>query len=80
VNRRTLDRRLREEGTSFQHILDEVHFETACQLLENTELPINDIAVSVGYSQSSAFTRAFRRWCSVGPSRWRLNESRASLS
>jgi len=80
LNRRTLDRRLHDHGTNFQRVLDEIRFETACQLLDNTQLPLTDIAASLGYSESSAFTRAFRRWSGDAPSRRRRTKWRESLS
>jgi AraC-like DNA-binding protein len=67
-------------STNFQQILDEIRFEAACQLLDKTQLPITDIAGSLGYSESSAFTRAFRRWSGAAPSRRRQTELRDSLS
>ena len=76
LHRRTLNRRLHDQGTNFQHILDEIRFEAACQLLDNTQLPLTDIAASLGYSESSAFTRAFRRWSSAAPSRRRHREGK----
>jgi AraC-like DNA-binding protein len=60
LHRRTLNRRLHDQGTNFQQVLDEIRFEAACQLLDKTPLPLTDIAASLGYSESSAFTRAFR--------------------
>jgi AraC-like DNA-binding protein len=80
LHRRTLSRHLNDQGTNFQRVLDEIRFEVACQLLDNTQLPLTDIAASLGYSESSAFTRAFRRWSGAAPSRWRLTEWRGSLS
>jgi AraC-like DNA-binding protein len=80
LHRRTLNRRLNDQGTNFQQVLDEIRFEAACQLLDNTQLPLTDIAASLGYSESSAFTRAFRRWSGAAPSRRRRTESRDSLS
>jgi AraC-like DNA-binding protein len=80
LHRRTLNRRLHDQGTNFQHILDEIRFEAACQLLDKTRLPLTDIAASLGYSESSAFTRAFRRWSGVAPSHRRQTELRGSLS
>jgi AraC-like DNA-binding protein len=50
---------------------DEVQFELACQLLRNTTIPTCQIASIVGYSESSAFNRAFRRWAGVPPAEWR---------
>ncbi|HEX5640291.1 MAG TPA: AraC family transcriptional regulator [Burkholderiaceae bacterium] len=73
---RTLNRRLRAEGTSLQAIRDEVTAEAACQLLGNTEKPASEVALMLGYSDSSAFTRAFRRWCGVPPAQWRATGQR----
>ena len=75
-HRRTLSRRLRTEGTTFQRVLDEVRFEAARHLLEYTRLPVTEVAASVGYSETSAFSRAFRRW-SGGPPSYR--RSRAEI-
>lgn len=71
LHRRTLNRRLKDQGTTFQQILDEVRFEVARQLLGNTEMPIPDIATALCYSEVSAFTHAFRRWTGTSPHRWR---------
>jgi AraC-like DNA-binding protein len=67
MHRRTLNRRLKVEGTTFQALLDEVRFEAACQLLDATRIPITEIAMSLGYSETSAFSRAFRRWSGSTP-------------
>jgi AraC-like DNA-binding protein len=48
-----------------------VQFELACQLLRDTTIPTGQIASIVGYSESSAFNRAFRRWAGVPPAEWR---------
>jgi AraC-like DNA-binding protein len=62
-----LNRRLKAEGTTFQKLLDEVRFEAACQLLDTGRIPITEIAVSLGYAETSAFSRAFRRWSGTTP-------------
>ena len=67
MHHRTLNRRLRAEGTTFQQLLDEARFEAACQLLDTAHIPITDIASSLGYSETSAFSRAFRRWSGTTP-------------
>jgi AraC-like DNA-binding protein len=74
---RTLNRRLRAEGTSLQAIRDEVIAEAACQLLGSTEKPASEVALILGYSDSSAFTRAFRRWRGVPPAQWRARRRKA---
>jgi AraC-like DNA-binding protein len=79
MNRRTLNRRLEALGTSFQKILDEVRFEAARQLLDATKIPLTEIAACLGYSESSAFSRAFRRWSGEAPSSRRL-PARTQLS
>ncbi|MFC1778277.1 AraC family transcriptional regulator, partial [Pseudomonadota bacterium] len=61
MHRCTLSRHLKELGTSFQNLLDEVRFEIARQLLEDSRMEIIQIAALLGYSNASAFTRAFRR-------------------
>jgi AraC-like DNA-binding protein len=67
MHHRTLNRRLRAEGTTFQKVLDEVRFEAACQLLDTASISITEIAVALGYTEPSAFTRAFRRWSGTTP-------------
>ena len=71
MHRRTLNRHLQAQGTSFQKVLDEVRFESARQLLDATRIPLDEIATSLGYSEASAFSRAFRRWSGAPPSRHR---------
>jgi AraC-like DNA-binding protein len=73
MHRRTLSRRLKEQGTTFRDVLEDVRFEAACQLLGATRLPLDDIAAALGYAGISPFTRAFRRRTGVPPGQWRLN-------
>jgi AraC-like DNA-binding protein len=76
MHRRTLNRRLKEDGTSFREIVESVRHEVARQLLANTRLPLNEIATALDYADPSIFTRAFRRWSGVSPSEWREAEGR----
>jgi AraC-like DNA-binding protein len=71
MHRRTLNRCLRREGTTFRAVLDRVRFEAARDLLRDRRRDIEDVARALGYAEPSAFTRAFRRWAGVPPSRWR---------
>jgi AraC-like DNA-binding protein len=68
---RTLKRRLADAGTTFLELREQVRFETACQLLRDSQVSINEVAHALGYSESSSFTRAFKRWAGVGPAEWR---------
>jgi AraC-like DNA-binding protein len=71
MHRRTLNRRLKAEGTTFQRVLDEVRFDIARDLLENTHVPLDDIAATLGYAAVTPFMRTFRRWSGTTPGQWR---------
>ena len=71
LHRRTLHRRLREQGTTFQQVLDDVRFEVACKLLADAPRPMSEVAARLGYAEPSAFGCAFRRWSGTSPLRWR---------
>jgi len=62
MSRRTLARKLKEENTSFQELLEKTRKELATDYLQQKTLSINDIAFMLGFSESSAFSRAFKRW------------------
>jgi len=68
---RTLRRKLAAAGSSFQALLDEVRLDLARDLLGKPEPGINDIALTLQYSDARAFIRAFRRWTGQTPARWR---------
>jgi AraC-like DNA-binding protein len=78
MHRRTLNRRLKAEGTTFREVLDEVRFEAACQLIDTARIPMTEIAASLGYSETSAFSRAFRRWSGIAPVQRRRRSEKAS--
>ena len=59
---RTLRRRLAAENTSFQALVDEVRFDVAKSYLERGDMTTDEIALLLGFSEVSAFYRAFRRW------------------
>ena len=67
VSARTYRRRLAEEGTSFQNLLDAVRAEHATRLLRETRLPIASIAYRLGFNDPSNFRRALRRWTGQAP-------------
>lgn len=71
MHRRTLSRRLKGSGMGYRAIANEIRFEIARQLLTDTQVPLAQIAAALGYSEASAFTRAFRRWSGQTPKTWR---------
>ena len=71
VSRRTLTRRLAEEGASFRQLLDDVRRDFARALLQDPTLSIGDIAFFLQYSEPAAFHRSFRRWTGRTPQAFR---------
>jgi AraC-like DNA-binding protein len=80
MHRRTMSRHLRTEGLVFRQMANEIRFEIACELMENTDMALSQVAAVLRYSELSAFTRAFRRWSGQTPSAWRANHSRVQKS
>jgi AraC-like DNA-binding protein len=76
ISSRTLQRRLQDEGSSFQRVLEEARRQLARQYLNNSILELNEAAYLLGYEDSNSFVRAFRTWEGVPPARWR-EEQRA---
>lgn len=71
VSERTLKRRLQEEGTSFRTLLAESRCSAAESLLKDHRLTMTDIASRLGFSDSSTFSQAFKRWYGVAPQVYR---------
>ena len=68
---RTLQRKLSEEGVSYQQLLDQVRQQAARHLLTSTNLEAGEIAFFLGFEELNSFTRAFNQWEGMSPSRWR---------
>ena len=68
----TLQRRLGDHGLTFTQLVDNVRRELAQHYLSQANLPISELALLLGYSEASAFSRAFRRWFGVSPRQWRV--------
>ena len=69
---RTLQRRLHEEGTNYSEVVEEARRSSAMHALLKTDTSLPDLAAQLGYSEQSAFTRAFRRWTGTTPNRYRI--------
>ncbi len=70
VSLRTLSRALAEEGTSYRDILEEVREILARSYLRDSTSTIGEIALRLGFSDTSAFSRAFRRWTDQAPTEY----------
>ena len=73
----TLRRRLEAEGTSYQGVKDELRRDAAVHQLCGTRLSIANIASALGFQETSAFHRAFKRWSGVQPGEYRRRAGQA---
>jgi AraC-like DNA-binding protein len=72
MSMRSFTRRLAAEGTSFGEILDRLRNRLAVRYLEDERISLQQVAWLLGYSESAAFSHAFKRWFGISPSRARL--------
>lgn len=75
VSARTLQRRLQDEGTSFQQTLDSLRESLALHYLRNTEMSSAEISFLLGFEDSNSFARAFQSWSGKTPQTVRLEMS-----
>jgi AraC-like DNA-binding protein len=71
ISTRTFQRKLREEGTCYQDLLDDTRLNLSRRYLQEPELAICEVAYILGFSEPSAFYRAFRRWTGITPKEFR---------
>ena len=71
ISGRTLQRRLRDEGTSFREVLATTRRDLAEALLATGVGSVTEIGHRLGFSETAAFSRAFRRWTGQSPATWR---------
>jgi AraC-like DNA-binding protein len=67
VSRQTLFRKLKAEGVTYEKVLDELRHKLALHYLAGKKVSVNETAYLVGFSEPSAFTRAFKRWTGASP-------------
>jgi len=68
---RTLQRKLVSEGTSYQELLNQIRLERATDMLNNTQLAIQDIAFNLGFTDGRSFHRSFKSWTGQTPGDFR---------
>lgn len=71
VSRRTLERKLANEGTSFTAIKDDYLQRKSFELLSDSKLSVKDISEQLNFSNSQNFIRSFKRWTTVTPEAYR---------
>ena len=71
MSQRTIQRRLKEKNTTFKKLLNDVRQELADAYLNDSSLTLTEISFMLGFSEASAFSRAFKRWQGQSPSDYR---------
>jgi len=80
ISSRTLQRRLQDQGSSYQRVLEEARHQLARHYLNNSVLELNEAAYLLGYEDGNSFVRAFRSWEGVPPARWREQQRALAAS
>ena len=71
LSKRTLQRRLTEDGITFQQLMEEARRELARHYLLHSSLELNETAYLLGYEDANSFFRAFHEWEATSPGEWR---------
>jgi len=77
VQRRTLGRLLRDEGTTFTNILTELRREKALHLVRHTGVPLKRVAAELGFNSDASFSMAFKSWTGMTPKGFRTTNLEA---
>ena len=75
MSRRTLQRKLADADLTFQKLVDDTRRDLAMRHLDDPRHSITDVTFLLGFSQQSAFTRAFKRWTGKSPTEYRAQQS-----
>jgi AraC-like DNA-binding protein len=67
LSRQTLFRKLKAEGVTFENVLDDLRRNLAIHYLGEENVPVNEVAYLLGFSEPAAFSRAFKRWTGSSP-------------
>jgi len=68
---RVLQNRLKESGTTFKEVVDDVRKQLSLSYLSEKDVPLIDVAFLLGFSEQSSFSRAFKRWMGISPMEYR---------
>jgi len=79
MSRQTLYRKLKNDGASYSDLVEQVKQDKAFKLLEGTATPLTVIAYDLGFSELSAFTRAFKRWTGKSPAEFRKQKQLSKI-
>jgi len=72
---RTLQRKLKEHDLTHQELLDATREELAIQHIQDPRIDLSELAFLLGFAEQSSFQRAFKRWTSCSPGKYRKNKA-----
>ena len=75
IHVRTIQRRLESEGAVYKTLIEEMVLEQVLELLKQSDLSVTQVGAKMGYSDSSHFTRAFKRQMNMTPRQYRKEHS-----
>ncbi len=78
MSRQTLYRRLKKEGLSFHELVEQVRKDKALRYVADSPYALSEIAFLLGFSELSAFSRAFKRWTGMAPAQYRAQHRGAN--
>jgi AraC-like DNA-binding protein len=76
---RTLQRQLRAEGSTYSEVVDRARCRAALAWLRDSDIGLAELSLELGYSEQSAFSRAFRRWTGTTAAQYREDSARLSV-
>ena len=68
---RNLQRKLKQEGTTFRQLVDDIRRQLATQFIQENSRSIGEISYNLGFSEPANFTRAFKSWTGISPKQYR---------
>jgi AraC-like DNA-binding protein len=74
ISARTLQRKLKEEGQTYHHLLEEHQIEMASQLLSQPHTQVQEVAFMLGFTSLQNFSRAFKRKTGISPTQVKVNQ------
>jgi AraC-like DNA-binding protein len=80
VGERSLQRKLAEHGITYKDLVQRVREEHALRGLESRTVTVQELAYTLGFASTAAFSRAFKRWRGMSPSEWQVDHARRAQS